>query len=89
MALVFGLMRLSERRATFVSSVTHELRTPLTTFQLYTDMLAGGMVREESNGTGVSKPCAARPTGPVTWSKNVPAFRRAARGDSGVSRGQR
>jgi len=45
-ALVLGLLRLSERRATFVSSVTHELRTPLTTFQLYTDLLANGMVRE-------------------------------------------
>lgn len=46
-ALVMGLVRMSERRATFVSSVTHELRTPLTTFQLYSDLLASGMVREE------------------------------------------
>lgn len=48
MSLVFGLLWLSERRATFVSSVTHELRTPLTTFQLYIDIRAGVMVREES-----------------------------------------
>ncbi|MDR2512387.1 MAG: HAMP domain-containing histidine kinase [Puniceicoccales bacterium] len=47
-ALFFGILSLSERRATFVSAVTHELRTPLTTFQLYTEMLAGGMVSEES-----------------------------------------
>ncbi len=46
--LMSGVMRLSERRATFVSSVTHELRTPLTTFHLYSDMLAEGMVKEES-----------------------------------------
>ena len=46
--LMRGVMRLSERRATFVSSVTHELRTPLTTFHLYSDMLAEGMVKEES-----------------------------------------
>jgi signal transduction histidine kinase len=46
-ALVMGLVRMSERRATFVSSVTHELRTPLTTFQLYSDLLASGMVKEE------------------------------------------
>ncbi len=46
-ALMRGVMKLSERRATFVSSVTHELRTPLTTFHLYSDMLAEGMVKEE------------------------------------------
>ena len=45
--LVRGVMKLSERRASFVSSVTHELRTPLTTFQLYSDMLAEGMVKDE------------------------------------------
>ena len=37
-------MSLSERRAAFVSAVTHEMRTPLTTFQMYTEMLAEGMV---------------------------------------------
>lgn len=42
--LVRGVLRMSERRAAFVSSVTHELRTPLTTFQLYSDLLAEGMV---------------------------------------------
>ncbi len=45
--LVRGVMKLSERRAAFVSSVTHEMRTPLTTFHLYSDMLAEGMVRDE------------------------------------------
>lgn len=39
-ALLFGVVRLSERRAAFVSAVTHELRTPLTTFRLYSDLLA-------------------------------------------------
>lgn len=43
-ALLFGVVRLSERRASFVSSVTHELRTPLTTFKLYSEMLAENMV---------------------------------------------
>ncbi len=42
--LVRGVVRLSERRASFVSSVTHELRTPLTTFRLYSDLLAEGMI---------------------------------------------
>jgi signal transduction histidine kinase len=44
--LVHGIMRLSERRASFVSAVTHELRTPLTTFRLYSDMLESGAVKE-------------------------------------------
>jgi signal transduction histidine kinase len=43
-ALLWGVVRLSGRRAAFVSAVTHELRTPLTTFQLYAEMLAEGMV---------------------------------------------
>ena len=43
--LVSGIMRLSERRASFVSAVTHELRTPLTTFKLYSDMLESGAVK--------------------------------------------
>ncbi len=42
--LLAGVMRLSERRAAFVSAVTHELRTPLTTFHMYTEMLTSGMV---------------------------------------------
>ncbi len=46
--LLWGVLRLSERRAAFVSAVTHELRTPLTTFNLYAEMLADGMVTEES-----------------------------------------
>ncbi|HSP41575.1 MAG TPA: HAMP domain-containing sensor histidine kinase [Luteolibacter sp.] len=48
--LVHGLMRLSERRASFVSAVTHELRTPLTTFRLYSDMLETGAVKPEKRG---------------------------------------
>ncbi|MBO6514685.1 MAG: HAMP domain-containing histidine kinase, partial [Phycisphaerales bacterium] len=39
---------LSARRARFVGAVTHELRTPLTTFRLYSQMLADGMVTDES-----------------------------------------
>lgn len=48
--LVRGVVRLSERRASFVSAVTHELRTPLTTFRLYSDMLESGAVKEEKRG---------------------------------------
>ena len=48
--LVFGIVRLSERRASFVSAVTHELRTPLTTFRLYSDMLESNAVKPEKRG---------------------------------------
>jgi signal transduction histidine kinase len=48
--LVRGVMRLSDRRASFVSAVTHELRTPLTTFRLYSDMLESGAVKPEKRG---------------------------------------
>jgi signal transduction histidine kinase len=44
----WSLLDLSERRFRFVSAVTHELRTPLTTLRLYLDMLAGGIIREET-----------------------------------------
>ncbi|KIG15686.1 Sensory box histidine kinase [Enhygromyxa salina] len=47
MLLVRASLRLSERRATFVSAVTHELRTPLTTFRMYTEMLGEGMVEHK------------------------------------------
>jgi signal transduction histidine kinase len=47
-ALLAGVIALSERRASFVSSVTHELRTPLTTFRMYAEMLARGMVPNEA-----------------------------------------
>lgn len=50
-ALVQGIMKLSERRASFVSAVTHELRTPLTTFRLYSDMLESGSVTDEGKRT--------------------------------------
>jgi signal transduction histidine kinase len=48
--LIHGVMRLSERRASFVSAVTHELRTPLTTFRLYSEMLESGVVKPEKRG---------------------------------------
>ncbi|HRX84845.1 MAG TPA: HAMP domain-containing sensor histidine kinase [Phycisphaerae bacterium] len=43
-----ALVNLTERRTEFAYAVTHELRTPLTTFRLYTDMLAQGLVDEDS-----------------------------------------
>ena len=46
-----GVLKLSERRAAFVSAVTHELRSPLTTFRMYAEMLAEGMVRDDAQRT--------------------------------------
>ena len=46
--LLNGAVSLSERRGAFVSAVTHELRTPLTTFKMYSEMLADGMVTDET-----------------------------------------
>lgn len=37
------LVDLSERRSTFVSSVTHELKTPLTNIRMYVEMLQQGI----------------------------------------------
>jgi signal transduction histidine kinase len=38
----------SERRGVFASTLAHEMRTPLTTFRMYTELLAKGMVTEDS-----------------------------------------
>jgi signal transduction histidine kinase len=38
----------ARKRSRFASAVTHELRTPLTTFRMYSEMLAEGMVRDQS-----------------------------------------
>ncbi len=79
--LVQGIMRLSERRASFVSAVTHELRTPLTTFRLYSDMLESGAVKEEkrSHYLGVLTREADRLSHLV---ENVLAFSRIERGNA-------
>jgi signal transduction histidine kinase len=47
-SVLHAAISLSERRGAFVSAVTHEMRTPLTTFQMYTEMLAEGMVEDEA-----------------------------------------
>lgn len=82
LVLVIGLMRLSERRATFVSSVTHELRTPLTTFQLYSDMLASGMVRDESKRQGYFETLRREADRLGHLVENVLAFAQVERGSA-------
>lgn len=79
--LLWGVMRLSERRAAFVSAVTHELRTPLTTFRLYSEMLAEGMVPKDQERPYLQtlQTEAARLTHLV---ENVLAYARLERGRS-------
>jgi signal transduction histidine kinase len=44
-------LELGERRSRFASAVTHELRTPLTTFRMYSEMLADGMITDDTTRT--------------------------------------
>jgi len=80
--LVRGVMRLSERRASFVSAVTHELRTPLTTFRLYSDMLASGAVKEE-NRRDYLRVLSREADRLSHLVENVLAFSRIERGNAG------
>ena len=80
-ALIFGIVGLSERRASFVSAVTHELRTPLTTFRLYSDMLESGAVKEEKRGHYLS--VLSREADRLSHLvENVLAFSRIERGNA-------
>ena len=66
----------------FVSAVTHELRTPLTTFRLYSEMLASGMVQDETqkkNYLGTLEAEAGRLSHLV---ENVLAYARIERGSA-------
>ncbi len=80
--LVRGVVKLSERRATFVSSVTHELRTPLTTFHLYSDMLAEGMVRDAEKRRAYLQTMRREATRLNHLIENVLAYSRVERGSA-------
>jgi signal transduction histidine kinase len=71
---------LSERRAAFTSAVTHELRTPLTTFRVYTEMLAGGMVRGEEKRRDYLQTLHAEALRLSHLVENVLAYARLERG---------
>jgi len=86
--LVRGVMRLSERRASFVSSVTHELRTPLTTFRLYSDLLAEGMVREEQKRGEYLRTMRSEADRLHHLVENVLAYSRIERGSARTRREQ-
>lgn len=78
--LLVGAVRLSERRAAFVSAVTHELRTPLTTFQLYSEMLAEGMVGDEKKRQEYLKTLRSEAERLGHLVENVLAYARLERG---------
>jgi signal transduction histidine kinase len=86
--LVRGVMRLSERRAAFVSSVTHELRTPLTTFRLYSDLLAEGMVRGEEKQGDYLRTMRSEADRLHHLVENVLAYSRIERGSARTRREQ-
>ena len=78
--LLAGIIRLSNRRASFVTAVTHELRTPLTTFQMYVEMLAEGMVRDEEQSRHYLKTLQAEAARLTHMVENVLAYARLERG---------
>ena len=78
--LVFGVIRLSERRAAFVSAVTHELRTPLTTFHMYTEMLGEGMVSDPEQQKSYLNTLRAEASRLSHLVENVLAYARLERG---------
>ncbi len=80
--LLRGVVKLSERRAAFVSSVTHELRTPLTTFGLYSDMLAEGMVKDEEKQKDYLQTLRKESTRLTHLVENVLAYSRIERGSA-------
>jgi len=80
--LLSGTLRLSERRADFVSAVTHELRTPLTTFKMYSEMLAGGMVSDEEKKRSYLTTLCAEANRLSHLVENVLAYARLERGSA-------
>ncbi|MBN2290904.1 MAG: HAMP domain-containing histidine kinase [Pirellulales bacterium] len=78
--LLVGVLRLSERRATFVSAVTHELRTPLTTFKMYAEMLADDMVTDPQRRRQYLQTLRAEADRLEHMVENVLAYARLERG---------
>ena len=78
--LLAGIIRLSNRRASFVTAVTHELRTPLTTFQMYVEMLAEDMVPDEEQSRHYLKTLQAEAARLTHMVENVLAYARLERG---------
>ena len=91
--LLAGIIRLSNRRASFVTAVTHELRTPLTTFQMYVEMLVENMVPDEQQHRQYLKTLQAETSRLTHMVENVLAYARLERGRAdgrieSIARGQ-
>ncbi len=80
--LLYGAVSLSERRGAFVSAVTHELRTPLTTFKMYSEMLADGMVPDETKRKQYLTTLCAEANRLSHLVENVLAYARLERGSA-------
>lgn len=80
--LLHGTVSLSERRAAFVSAVTHELRTPLTTFKMYSEMLAEGMVPDETRRKSYLSTLCSEANRLSHLVENVLAYARLERGSA-------
>ncbi|MCI0536962.1 MAG: HAMP domain-containing histidine kinase [Verrucomicrobiales bacterium] len=80
--LLHGTVSLSERRAAFVSAVTHELRTPLTTFKMYSEMLAEGMVPDETKRQSYLSTLCSEANRLGHLVENVLAYARLERGSA-------
>ena len=80
--LLHGTVSLSERRAAFVSAVTHELRTPLTTFKMYSEMLAEGMVPDETKRKSYLATLCSEANRLSHLVENVLAYARLERGSA-------
>ena len=78
--LLWGILRLSERRAAFVAAVTHELRTPLTTFKLYSEMLAAGMVHDPQKSQSYLQTLSSESDRLIHLVENVLSYARLERG---------
>jgi signal transduction histidine kinase len=80
--LLHGVVSLGERRAAFVSAVTHELRTPLTTFKMYSEMLAEGMVPDETKRKSYLSTLCSEANRLSHLVENVLAYARLERGSA-------
>ncbi len=81
-----AVMALGRRRAQFASAVTHELRTPLTSFQLYTEMLADGMVTDDAQRQSYLDALRRQAGRLSSIVENILAFSRVEDGRAGMQR---
>ncbi|MBL8695919.1 MAG: HAMP domain-containing histidine kinase [Planctomycetes bacterium] len=84
--LIHASVTFGDQRARFASAVTHELRSPLTTFRLYTEMLAEGLVTDESKRTEYLRTLESESARLARLVENVLSYSRLEEGRAEVSR---